>query len=93
MIRQDILQKFPDLFGKKRVNGRELDVDETITTLSREIDPAISRALSARRVILHSPAAVGEKYAWPAWDESFEDPISGKPWTYRQIVQQAAAPT
>jgi len=87
MIRQDILQKFPDLFGKKRVNGRELDVDETITTLSREIDPAISRALSARRVILHSPAAVGEKYAWPAWGESFEDPISGKPWTYRQIVQ------
>jgi malate synthase len=87
MIRQDILQAFPDLFGKKRVNGRELDVDETITRLSREIDPAIAQALAARRAILQSPSPVGEKYAWPKWEESFEDPISGKSWTFRQVVQ------
>jgi malate synthase len=87
MIRQDILQKFPDLFGKKRVNGRDLDVDDTITRLSREIDPAIAQALAARRETLRSPAPVGEKYAWPRWDESFEDPVSGKSWTFRQIVQ------
>ncbi len=87
MIRQDILQAFPGLFGKQRVNGRELDVDETITRLSREIDPAIAAALAARRAILQSPAPVAEKYAWPRWDESFEDPISGRTWTFRQVVQ------
>src|SRR5512137_693222 len=87
MIREDILRKFPDLFGHKRVNGRDLDVDDTITRLSREIDPAIHQALDARRAILHSPSPVGEKYAWPRWDEAFEDPITGKSFTYRQIVQ------
>ncbi len=87
MIRADILHQFPGLFGKQTVNGRVLDVDETITLLSREIDPAIAEALAARRAILAAPAPVAAKYAWPSWDESFEDPISGKPWTYRQIVQ------
>jgi malate synthase len=87
MIRADILKEFPGLFGKKKVNGRELDVDETIALLAREIEPAIAEALAARRAVLASPKAVREKYAWPSWDESFPDPISGKPWTYRQIVQ------
>ncbi len=87
MIRPDILKAFPDLFGHQRVNGRDLDVDDTITRLSRELEPAIAEALSARRAILQSPAPVGEKYAWPRWDESFEDPISGKSWAFRQIVQ------
>ncbi len=87
MIRQDILQAFPALFGTKRVNGRELDVDETITRLTRELEPAIARALAARRATLQSTAPVGQKYAWPAWDETFDDPVSGRGWTYRQIVQ------
>jgi malate synthase len=87
MIRQDVLQQFPELFGTKRVNGRDLDVDDTITRLSREIDPAIAQALTARREILGSPAPVGQKYAWPRWDESFEDPVTGKSFTFRQIVQ------
>jgi hypothetical protein len=26
MIRDDILQKFPDLFGTKKVNGREVEL-------------------------------------------------------------------
>ena len=30
MIREDILQKFPELFGTKRVNGREVNVEQTI---------------------------------------------------------------
>src|SRR5713101_3108608 len=45
MIRADILQKFPDLFGTKRVNGREVDVEQTIATLTRELDPEIAAAL------------------------------------------------
>ncbi len=61
MIRADILQQFPGLFGKKTVNGRELDVDETITLLSREIDPAIAEALAARRAILAAAGAGGRE--------------------------------
>jgi malate synthase len=87
MIREDIRQKFPELFGKKTVNGREVDVEETIAALTREMRPEIARALAARRALLESPAPVAEKYAWPDWDESFEDPLGGEPWTYRQIVQ------
>jgi malate synthase len=87
MVRNDILEKFPDLFGAKKVNGREVNVEEAITTLTRELRPAIAAALTARREILESPAPVREKYGWPRWDEKFEDPVSGKPWTFRQIVQ------
>ncbi len=87
MIRADILQRFPDLFGKKQVNGREVSVEETIETLTRELRPSIAAALAARHALLESRAPVAAKYAWPAWDETFDDPVSGKPWTYRQIVQ------
>jgi malate synthase len=87
MIRNDILQKFPDLFGAKKVNGRDVNVQETIATLTRELRPEIAAALSARRELLQSPAPVQEKYAWPKWDEKFQDPVSGSSWTYRQIVQ------
>src|SRR5208283_5537629 len=87
MIRQDIVQRFPDLFETKKVNGREIDVEETIATLTRELRPEIATALTARRELLQSPEPVRQKYAWPKWDESFEDPVSGKDWTFRQILQ------
>jgi malate synthase len=87
MIRPDLLQSFPDLFGPKKVNGRTLDVDETIATLTRELEPEIEAVLSARRVLLASPAPVAQKYAWPAWDQRFDDPVTGRPWTWREIVQ------
>ncbi len=87
MIREDIRQKFPDLFGKKQVNGRDVDVEETIATLTRELRPEIAAALTARRELLASPAPVATKYAWPKWDEQLEDPVSGKPWTFRQVIQ------
>jgi malate synthase len=87
MVRNDILEKFPDLFGAKKVNGHQVNVQDAITTLTRELRPDIAAALTARREILESTAPVRQKYAWPRWEEKFEDPISGKPWTYRQIVQ------
>jgi malate synthase len=87
MVRQDILQKFPDLFGTKKVNGRQIHVEETIAALSRELAPEIALALRARRTLLQSPAPVASKYAWPSWDEAFEDPVTGRSWTFRQIVQ------
>ncbi len=87
MIREDILQKFPDLFGTKNVNGREVNIEQTITTLTQELRPEIAAALTARRMLLESPVPVREKYAWPKWDEAFEDPVTGQFWTFRQIVQ------
>jgi len=87
MVREDILKKFPELFGTKKVNGREVNVEEAIATLTREMQPAITAALSARREILSSPAPVREKYGWPKWDATYEDAVSGKKWTFRQIVQ------
>ena len=87
MIRDDIRNAFPDLFGKKRVNGREIDVEQTIATLTRELRPEIAAVLNARRALLEAPTPVSRKYAWPNWDDSFEDPVSARRWTYRQIVQ------
>src|SRR5215469_4568550 len=87
MVRKDILEKFPELFGNKKVNGRDLNVEEAITTLTRELRPDIAAALSVRRELLHSPAPVPEKYGWPKWEKKFEDPVTGKFWTFRQIVQ------
>jgi malate synthase len=87
MVRDDILQKFPELFGDKKVNGREVNVEEAIAALTRELRPEIAAALSARRTLLASPAPTPEKYGWPRWEEKFEDPVTGKFWTFRQIVQ------
>jgi malate synthase len=87
VIREDILQKFPDIFGTKKVNGRDVNVEQTIATLTEELSPSIAAALTARRALLQSPAPVREKYAWPKWDEKFEDPVCGEFWTFRHIVQ------
>src|SRR5215472_16711993 len=69
MVRNEILHKFPDLFGDKKVNGRNVNVEETIAVLGRELRPAIAQALSARRETLNSPSAVREKYGWPKWEQ------------------------
>ncbi len=87
MIHADILQKFPELFGTQKVNGREVDIEQTIATLTEELRPEIAAALTARRELLQSRQPVRECYAWPNWDDKFEDPITGNFWTYRQIVQ------
>ncbi len=87
MIRQDILQQFPELFGTKNINGREINVEDTLAMLTRELRPAIAEALSARRALLESTDAVRSKYGWPKWEETFDDPVTGRPWTFRQIVQ------
>ena len=86
-IRADILEKFPQLFGTHTVNGREVNVEQTIAALTRELGSHIAEALTARRELLQSSAQVREKYAWPNWDETFADPVTGESWTFRQIVQ------
>ena len=87
MIREDILQKFPDLFATRTVNGRTVSVEETIATLTRELRPDIAAALTARRVLLHSADPVTKKYAWPNWDEKFADAVTDESWSFRQIVE------
>ncbi len=87
MIRENILQEFPELFGTKTPNGRTLDVEEVMSTLARELGPEIAAALTARRMLLELPAPVREKHSWPKWDETFEDPVTGQFRTFRQIVQ------
>src|SRR5262245_2811829 len=87
MIREDILQRFPELFGSRTINGRTVNVEEAISELARDLGPEIATALTLRRKLLESPAAVREKYAWPKWEESFEDPVTGRQRTFREIVQ------
>ena len=87
MIREDVLQQFPDLFGTKNVNDREVNVEETIATLTRELRPAIAQALNARRAMLETAEPVAQKICLAAWEEAFQDPVTGRPWTFRQIVQ------
>src|SRR6266851_5685149 len=87
MIREDILRRFPELFGTRRINGRTINVEETIATLAGELGPDIAATLSARGALLQSTATVREKYAWPKWDDTFEDPVTGQFRTFRQIVQ------
>jgi malate synthase len=86
-IRADVLRQFPGLFGPKAVNGRTLVVEEVIADLAREAEPAIGAALTARRALLASPEPVARRYAWPAWEARFDDPVTGRAWTYREIVQ------
>src|SRR5262249_5567242 len=76
----------PALFGTKTVNGRSVDVDATMETLTRELRPEIAAALSARRTLLQSPEPVRKKYGWPAWEEKFQD-AQGSSQTFRQIGQ------
>jgi len=87
IVREDILQTFPKLFGTKTINGRKVNVEQEIAALEKELHPEIVTALTARRALLHSSTPVREKYAWPKWDDTFEDPVTEKFWTYRQIVQ------
>src|SRR5207302_13532 len=63
MIRDDVLRDFPDLFGTKKVNGREVNVEKAIETLTRELRPEIAAALTARQALLASPSPVTDKYA------------------------------
>src|ERR1035437_8197169 len=86
MIRDDILRQFPELFGTKNINGRDVNVEETLATLTRELRPGIAEALSARRALVESGEPVQSKYGCPAWEETCPDPVTGRAWTFRQIV-------
>ncbi|MEJ2658697.1 MAG: malate synthase, partial [Desulfobacterales bacterium] len=87
VIREDILQSFPRLFGTKTINDRKVNVEKEIAALAQELHPEIAVALTARQALMRSSAPVREKYAWPKWEDTFEDPVTGQFRTYRQIIQ------
>ncbi|MBV9623106.1 MAG: malate synthase [Acidobacteria bacterium] len=87
MIGGNVFHLFPELFRTKTINGRQVNVEETLESLTREIEPEIIQALRARKALLQSAAPVDKKYAWPNWDDAFSDPVTGQNWTFRQIVQ------
>jgi malate synthase len=87
VIREDILHGFPRLFGTKTINNRKVNVEQAIAALAQELHPEIAKALTARRELLNSPAPVREKYAWPKWNDTFEDPVTGQFRAYREIIQ------
>jgi len=64
-----------------------MDVDAAIAALTRELRGDIADALAARRTSLNSPAPAREKYSWPAWIETFHDPVTDRAWSFREIVQ------
>ncbi len=82
-----VLKKFPDLFSKKTVNGKSVDVLQAIGELTVSLDGLFKKALTERRSVLLSKEPFSSKYKFPAWDEKFEDPAEGKTLTYREIVE------
>ena len=87
VVRDEILRRFPELFGDKVLGRRRINVERTIARLTAELEPAMAEALARRRELLRSGAPVREKYAFPEWDEEFVDPVSGSVRSFRQIVQ------
>ena len=86
-VAEEIARAFPELFGDKTVGDYRINVEATIARLSEEFEPGFTEALHRRRALLDSEGRVRERYAFPRWEETFEDPVSGERWTFRQIVQ------
>ncbi|PSN97208.1 hypothetical protein B9Q11_04710 [Candidatus Marsarchaeota G2 archaeon ECH_B_SAG-F08] len=78
-INERVLKSFPQLFSQS--------VEQVIETLSRELEPLIEKALKQRRALLDSKQSVEKRYAFPSWDEVFEDPVFGTKRSFREIVQ------
>ena len=87
VIGEGVRKLFPDLFGSKMVDGRSVNVEETIGILYNELNEAIEQALTERRRVLESKISVSEKYSIPKWEEKFHDPVTGQVLSFRQIVQ------
>ena len=51
-IRPDIAEEYGDLFGRKAINGRTLDVAEVIASLTRALEKEWDQVLRARREFL-----------------------------------------
>lgn len=64
VIRPDIVEGFPDIFGEKKVNGRYCRVEDLIIQLTQSFEPDLARLLSARREFLTQVAAGRARYTF-----------------------------
>jgi malate synthase len=87
VINPAVKAKYAGLFGDKIINGRTLNVEQMMATLTTEFGPQIANVLAARRQLLESTAKVSEKYGLRSWSNTFKDPVTGRVWTRHQIVQ------
>jgi malate synthase len=86
-VDENVRLQFGHLFGIKRVNGREISVEDTIGTLTAMFLPNLREALTERRRLLDSGEPVRRRYALPSMDEVFEDPVEGSRRSLRDILQ------
>ena len=72
-IRRDIAEAFSDLFGRKAINGRTVDVGELIVSLTRALETEWDRLLAARRDFLSAVASGTAAYGFASPDLVVED--------------------
>ncbi len=85
-IRDEILQKYKDLFGERVINDKIVSVEGLIEELAIEFSDEIKRVISKRRKWLELKEPVEKKGSFPSWDEVFED-ADGNKRTFKEIVQ------
>jgi malate synthase len=85
-IRPDIYEKHQSLFGAKTVNGRKVNVEELITTLSRETKDEFRTLLSARHAFQEQVGRRERAYGFLTPDTKIAD-ADGNTATVRDIRQ------
>ncbi|MDG6905913.1 MAG: malate synthase, partial [Nitrososphaerota archaeon] len=87
LVRDDVAKMFPELFGTREIANRKLNVEELIGLLQTELGSDLEKVLAERHRLLEAKIPTREKYTLPKWDDAYEDPVSGKFRTFREITQ------
>ncbi|MFQ5930279.1 MAG: malate synthase, partial [Acidobacteriota bacterium] len=85
-VREDLAQKYADLFGDKSVNGRTVKVEELIAKFTNEFSEDFRRIAKMRHEFLSRQRDVREKYAFLSPDQEISD-ADGNKATVGQIRQ------
>ncbi|MBI4971664.1 MAG: hypothetical protein HZC17_07500, partial [Candidatus Omnitrophica bacterium] len=85
-IRGDVARQFPGLFGLKKVNGRDISVEQTIAYLTGQTSKDFERVLSERAKLIDRVAKGEEKYGFLPEAKSIPD-ADGKELTVSEIRQ------
>jgi malate synthase len=85
-VRRDIYDKHKSLFGKKTVNGRNVDVEELIAQMTRETKDEFRTLLGARHAFQDQVGRRERSYSFLAPDTKISD-ADGNTTTVRDIRQ------
>lgn len=85
-LRSDIAEGYADLFGRKQINGRTLDVRELIDSLTERFAADFERVLAARREFLGQVQAGRARYGFADPAQGVED-ADGNRLTAAQVRQ------